>query len=63
MQTVKSDEVSIFDQQITFTARTAADVLKLEVVGSASPLGTWHLKNAVNLVRGELSGNRSPLPS
>jgi len=66
MQTVKSDEISILDQQITFTARTAASVLKLEIVGSAPTLGSWHLKNAVHLERGEISGTNPahpPLPT
>lgn len=62
MQTVKSDEISIFNQQITFTARTAASVLKLEIVGSAPTLGSWHLRNAVHLERGELSGTNLPHP-
>ncbi len=57
MDTVHSGEVGAMETHITFRVCTAADVSKIELVGSPKPLGKWHLQNALHMVRGEATGD------
>jgi len=56
MDTVRSGETVAYEVPLTFRVRTAADVSKIELIGSAKALGGWHLHSAVNMVRGAASG-------
>ena len=62
MDTVHSGEAIAFEVSLTFRVRTAADVSKIELVGSAKALGSWHLHGALNMVRGAASGEHMASP-